>query len=416
MEARRNARLGTAQKSPVNLVDVILPNSHSQVEFDLHGLVGIRLIDPAPGDVAAVSKQLGLFHEPLTREPDITLRFVKGMLTPPLRHLGFKKLGFMDNALFVFEDGANGGRVRIPFAQLGKKCEIVCESGLQAVPLLRPILGLTALGKGSAPVHASAFVHNGVGALMAGWAESGKTTALLGFAALGAELIGEDWVLVSTNGEKMCGLPTMIELSRSHLEILPQIRRTIKRSRLMSLEALHRIRRIQISSTRKNRKRTAFRKLFLRAVTALEQRAYPSVTPQEIFGNHVGSLAGRLDKVFLLVSHDEPWVEVKPTPPSEMALRLAHLAQYEQMQLWEHYLAFKFAFPDATNAIIESSVDSHRRILSQALAGKDTYTIWHPYPLNFSDLYQEIEPLLRPTVGRPPACAPQDVVQSVQGA
>ncbi len=349
------------------------------------------------------------------REPDITLRFVEHLLTPPLRHLGFKKLGFTDNALFVFEGGANGGKIRIPFAQLGRKCEIVCESGLQTVPLLKPILALTAQAKGFASVHACAFVLNGVGVLMAGWAESGKTTALLGFAARGAELIGEDWVLVSRDGKKMCGLPTMIELSSSHLEALPDVRRTIKRSRLLKLDALHRLRRIQAAALGEKANRTTLGKLLCRIVTALEQRAYPTVTPQAIFGNHVGSLVGRPDKVFLLVSHDDPWVEVKPTPPSEIALRLAHLAQYEQIRLLEHYLAFKFAYPEVTNPIIEASFDSQYEILSQALAGKDTYTVWHPYPLVFSELYEEIEPFLKRTTSGPVLVPPHGTAQRVAG-
>jgi hypothetical protein len=394
----------------------LMPSNHQTcVEFDLHGLLGIRLVDPSPGDVVAVSKQLGVLQKPLLREPDITLRFVKHLLTPPLRHLGFKKLGFTDNALFVFEDGAIGGKVRIPFAQLGRKCEIVCESGLQTVPLLKPILALTAQAKGSASVHASAFVHNGVGVLMAGWAESGKTTALLGFAARGAELIGEDWVLVSSDGKNMCGLPTRIELSSSHLESLPHVRRTIKRSRLLKLDALQRLHRIQDAVLGQKGNRTTFGKLLGRIVTALEQRAYPTVTPQAIFGNHVGSLIGRPDKVFLLISHDDPWVEVKPTPPSEMALRLAHLAQYEQIPLLEHYLAFKFAFPEATNPFIERSFDSHLEILSQALIGKDTYTVWHPYPLVFSELYEEIEPFLKQTTRGPVVLPSQGMAQPITG-
>jgi hypothetical protein len=267
----------------------------AQVDFDLHGLIGIRLVDPTQRDVAAVRQQLGVVQEPLSREPDITLRFVKHLLTPPLRHLGFKKMGFADNALFVFEDGANGGKVRIPVAQLGRKCEILCESGLQSVPLLKPILALTAQAKGFVSVHASAFVHNGVGVLMAGWAESGKTTALLGFAARGAELVGEDWVLLTSDGKKMCGLPTKIELSSSHLQLLPHTRRSVKRSRLWALQTLLQLHRIQDAVLGQKGARTKLGKLLCRIMTALEQRAYPTVAPQAIFGNHVGSLAGRPD-------------------------------------------------------------------------------------------------------------------------
>ena len=399
----------------VKQLSSISSNHRSLVEFDLHGLVGIRLIDPSPGDVAAVGKQLGLAQIQLLREPDVTLRFVKYLVTPPLLYLGFKKLGFTDSALFVFEDGANGRKVRIPFAQLGNKCDIICESGLQTVPLLRPILALTAQAKGSASVHASAFVHNGVGVLMAGWAESGKTTALLGFAARGAELIGEDWVLVSSDGKQMCGLPTKIELSSSHLETMPHLRRTIKHSRLLKLAALQSLRRIQYAALGQRCNRTALGKLLCRIVTAIEQRALPTVPPQAIFGNQVGSLVGRPDKVFLLVSHDDPWIEVKPTLPSEMALRLAHLAQYEQIPLLEHYLAFKFAFPEATNPFIDCSFDSHLKILSQALIGKDTYTVWHPYPLVFSELYEAIEPFLKQAANGPVMVLPQVIAQPIPG-
>jgi hypothetical protein len=387
----------------------------TQIEFDLHGLVGIRLVDPTSRDVAAVTRQLGVVRTPLSREPDITLRFVERLVTPPLRHLGFRKLGFSDNALFVLEDGANGGKARIPFTQLGRKCEIVCESGLQSVPLLKHIVALTAQAKGFACVHASAFMRSGVGVVMAGWAESGKTTALLGFAARGAELIGEDCVLVSRDGNEMCGLPTMIELSTSHLENLPDIRRRVNRSRLLALRALHGLRRMQDARQRWGNRPTSLGRLFRRILASLEERTYPTVAPQAIFGKHLGPLAGRPDKFFLLVSHDEPWVEVRAIPSSEMALRLAHLAQHEQIPLWEHYLAFKFAFPEAANPNIERSFQAQYEILSQALAGKDTYTVWHPYPLAFSDLYQEIEPLVRQTVSGPMLVPPHGIAQVVPG-
>ena len=47
-----------------------------QVDYDLHGLAGIRLIDASAGDVAAVTRQLGPIQASLTREPDIIIRFV----------------------------------------------------------------------------------------------------------------------------------------------------------------------------------------------------------------------------------------------------------------------------------------------------------------------------------------------------
>jgi len=55
-----------------------------------------------------------------------------------------------------------------------------------------------------------------MGILMAGWAHCGKTAALLGFASMGAEYVGEEWVLLNGNGEEMHGLVRPLEISRWH--------------------------------------------------------------------------------------------------------------------------------------------------------------------------------------------------------
>ncbi|HMQ30942.1 MAG TPA: hypothetical protein PKD53_09445, partial [Chloroflexaceae bacterium] len=47
---------------------------HAWVDYDLHGLVGIRLIGASAGDAAAVTRQLGPVQAPLARDPDITIR------------------------------------------------------------------------------------------------------------------------------------------------------------------------------------------------------------------------------------------------------------------------------------------------------------------------------------------------------
>ena len=41
------------------------------VDYDLHGLAGVRLLDAAPGDAKAVDRQLGPIRGPLQREPDL---------------------------------------------------------------------------------------------------------------------------------------------------------------------------------------------------------------------------------------------------------------------------------------------------------------------------------------------------------
>jgi hypothetical protein len=80
-----------------------------------------------------------------------------------------------------------------------------------------------------------------------------------------------------------------------------------------------------------------------------------------------------------------------------MARRIAHMTQCEQSKFMEHYLAFKFAFPEAKNAFVEESSVYQYELLSRALMAKETYTVWHPHPVTFSALYEAIKPFCEST-------------------
>lgn len=357
----------------------------------MHGALGIALVDPSPADVKAVTEHIGPVQSPLLRDPDITIRFDENPAPLSLRHLGGKQNAFADDAFFVFDETNGGAIARIPFDRVGGPCEIVCKRGQASIPLLMPLLSLTAMAKGFVAVHASAFIHRGVGILMAGWAGSGKTTALLGFACEGAEFIGEDWVLLSGDGQTMCGVPRQIELSPSHLETVPEIRQVIKRSRLWAFESLRHFNTMQSILARKiggtNRTRA-----LQRVISAAQRRILPKLDAQAFLGaGRVNSLTARPDKVFLMISHDDRRIEVVPTPPTEMARRIAYMMQYEQRRFMEHYLAFQFAFPDRKNDFVEESATCRHELLLRALQGKETYTVRHPHPIAFSSLYEALK-------------------------
>src|SRR6267142_1203264 len=78
--------------------------------------------------------------------------------------------------------------------------------------------------RGRIPLHSTADVLYSACMLMSRWARFGKTAALLGFASRGAEYVGEEWVLLSSNGEKMHGLVRPLEISRWHVASLPHVR------------------------------------------------------------------------------------------------------------------------------------------------------------------------------------------------
>lgn len=70
----------------------------TNVDFDLHGYVGIRLLDARENDVAKVRRQLGPLQSPLAREPDITVRFVDRLDHGPLTYVGWQESGFDERA------------------------------------------------------------------------------------------------------------------------------------------------------------------------------------------------------------------------------------------------------------------------------------------------------------------------------
>jgi hypothetical protein len=83
------------------------------------------------------------------------------------------------------------------------------------------------------------------------------------------------------------------------------------------------------------------------------------------------------------------------------------MTQYEQSKFMEHYLAFKFAFPEVKNSFVEESSEYQCELLSRALMAKETYTVWHPYPLTFSSVYEAVKPFCESAknVGNQALCA-----------
>lgn len=183
------------------------------VDYDLHGIVGIRLLDATSEDAAVVTRQVGPIQAPLARQPDIVIRFVDELPTSsPVRYLGLDDIGFTDDAFLVLRSKHKSrAKVQIPFEHIGKRCEIVCEKGLAQVPLLTSIVNLTVLAKGALPLHASAFVFDGTGIAAIGWSKGGKTSTLLAFMANGATYVG-DWLYISADGKRMYGIPEPIRV------------------------------------------------------------------------------------------------------------------------------------------------------------------------------------------------------------
>jgi hypothetical protein len=368
----------------------------TSVDYDLHGLAGVRLIDATPRDRAVVDAQLGPIAAPLAREPDITIRFVDRIpLSGSMRLLGVDDVGYTDDTFLVLRTRhKTRARVAIPFDRVGGACEIVCERGLPAVPLLIPILNLTVLANGGLPMHASAFRFADAGVLVTGWSKGGKTETLLGFMLNGAEYIGDEWIYLDADG-RMFGIPEPIRVWDWHLEQVPSYRQRLSlrhRARLTGLRyvsgSLNTIAgALDGTSTRWSRS--------LRRVTdLLDRQRYGHLAPRAVFGSGFGSLRGVLEKIVLVASHDSPDTTVEPADAATIAERMSFSLQEERSSFMATYRKFRFAFPDRGNPLVELAPEIERERLQQVLEGKEAYAVYHPYPPTISELFAAVRPLV----------------------
>jgi hypothetical protein len=365
---------------------------HGAVDLDVHGIVGVRLVHATARDVATVTRQLGVRGVALKRKPEILVEYADGARRySRFRSIALDDAGFDDEGFYVLRGrGKTRAATRIAFDDIGDQVKIVCEPGSGAVPLLVPIVNLTALAKGFVPVHASAFSYKGSGVLVTGWTKGGKTETLLGFMANGATYIGDEWVYVGADGGPMYGLPQPITLWDWHLEDLPRFRAGLGwrgRSKLRASTAVQ-------AFERRAPDRVVASSTMTRVLGLTSRQLYVTVRPQALFGESSCALMGNLDKVFFLVSAEDPEVRVEPADPNDVARRMLFSLRYERLELLSAYLKFRFAFPQASNELIERADELEREALPQAFSDKEAYVVYHPFPAPIPALVDAIAPLL----------------------
>jgi len=381
------AQSSNVKANPVNM---------AAYDFDLHGIVGIRLINAMPGDVAAVKRQLGPIQSVLTRDPDIVIRFVDRMqLSSSVRYIGVEDAGFTEDAFLILQGKYQTSiKVQIPFDKIGsRQFEMVCESGVPAVPLLIAIINMTALSKGFLPLHASALLHNGKGILITGWSKGGKTETLLAFAANGATYIGDEWIYLSPDGERMYGIPEPTRVWYWHLQEMPRYKAMVSRKDLRRLQAINWLAKLLKSLESSPLKRRTNYLQALKRLTALVQRQlYVQLPPEKLFGQKAEKTDVSPEKIFFVVSHDQPDVTVQPIDSRELAERMVFSLQEERMEFLSYYFKFRFAFPECSNPLIDQAEETQRRLILRALGNKEAYAIYHPYPFSIPSLFDTIRP------------------------
>ncbi len=366
--------------------------SPAPVDYDLHGFVGIRLLDASPREVALITRQIGPLQAALTRAPEIEIQFVDQLpLASPLRYIGLDDVGFTEDAFVVLRSQyKTRARVQIPFERIGQHpLRLLCERGLTAVPLLMPIINLTALSRGLLPLHATALQYHGQGLLVTGWSKGGKTETLLGFMTHGASYIGDEWVYLHPDTHQMYGIPEPIRLWDWQLEQLPHFRATVKPRDLLRLRLLTLL--VRLLEAGGNRWLPAT--IYSRLLPIVQRQLNVQVHPQRLFGEAACPLTGPLHQILFVVSHATPDIRVEAMSALDIAERMVFSLEHERLDFLAYYQKFRFAFPQLANKFIEQTETRQRELAHRVLAGKPAQAVYHPYPVSITALFDTISPL-----------------------
>lgn len=351
-------------------------------DFDLHGIVGVRLLGAAPTDVATVSRQLGLPCTDLDRDPHITIEFVDVATRAPLTHVGVGDTGFNRDGFFVLGAGGSAGRTRFPFDAAGGPLTLVCERGLAAVPHLVALVNLAALGDGVLPLHASAFTTQGRGVLVMGWSKGGKTESLLAAMQHGAQYVGDEWVYLLADGT-MLGLPEPLRLWDWHLEQLDELRRSRsgrERARLAAWRTVSGAARVAANSPLPGAD------LARRVLPLARRQANLRVSPEVLFGPERVSPRGRLDSTVLVLSHAGAEFTEELAEPRELSGRMSASLAEERAAFMSHYRQFRFAFPHRRNPLVESAEERESALLAARFDHRPCVKVSHPHPCDIAAL------------------------------
>lgn len=382
-----------------------MPDDRS-AEFDLHGVVGIRLVDADPQDVRTIERQLGPPSR-LDRRPDILIRFVDRMpMAGELRYLGSDEAGYTDDRYLVLRGRHKAGVVvSIPFERIAADgpCEIVAERGLSAVPLLVAIVNLTAFANGRLPLHAGAFVHEGQGVLTIGWAKGGKSETLLAFTSQGSEFVGDEWIYLDPATGHALALPEPMRIWDWQIRSLPEVADRIPRSDRRRLAATRGVARtLRAVGGLPVVGRSAVGRAATRLRVLVEQQLSVQVPIPRLLGRAPLPDGARIDHIVLVTSHASDAVTIEPIEAADIARRATQSFLFELSDILGHYRRFRFAFPSLRNPLIDDLERRYETAAVEALGGIPAMAVSHPYPLRLERLFEVIAPALDGELGAHP--------------
>lgn len=362
-------------------------SNNNYVDFNLHGIVGIRLINPSDSDVKIIRKKFEIVPENLTNNPDLVITYVNEFELSDLTFIGLNTAGYNKDGFFILSNGKDDVKIKIPFEDIGlKQVKIICESGSPDIPLLNHIINFIFLSKNLLPLHSTSFEYNGLGALVLGWAKGGKTESLFSFIKNGAKFVSDEVSLVSDDGTEILGLKIPLCIWDWQFKEIPDLMPKISLKNKLLFKSIHILdgmnKRFHIG-------------LLDKAMPLLKTQLNIKTLPSKIFNSNTILSKTSLDIIVLVMSHDSDKIIVEPTTPEEIIDRMISSQEYERDYFLKYYNIFKFAFPNLHNEFLENINDLQYSLMKKALGNKKAFIVKHPYPVSFDKLFNKMETIFK---------------------
>ncbi|MBK7377991.1 MAG: hypothetical protein IPJ03_03140 [Ignavibacteriales bacterium] len=366
-------------------------NIQNLYNYDLHGIVRLRLVNPSDKDLKKFNTAFGEYQCQTENEPDIKITFVNKIDTPLLTYIGLNNAAFDENGFYILSTGRNQLKVKIPFDKIGEDFEIVCESGTPEIPMLRHFINLIFLKKNYIPLHASAFRFNDQTALVMGWSKGGKTESLLAFANNEAEYIGDETVIISQDGKTIFGIPVSVCVWEWQFEQIPKLLTKLPNQKIMLFGLIHFFDALYKFLKKSFLKNSFPTKVLAEAMPAFKRQLNIRVEPKTVFKTRMLKSKLSLDHIILIMSHDNDEIKVENCSIDEVIDRMINSQNYEIASFVEQYLTFKYAFPNLKNELLENIGTKQMALLNEAFKNKTAHKVVHPYPVSFEKLFNNMK-------------------------
>lgn len=373
----------------------------NSIDYDLHGHVGIRLLNAPPPIARSLS--MGLAPTVLPGTPNLLVRFSERASIKDDRPAGPNEKLHTDQAdgthadNLVLRDRHLRTRARIHWSDGGARWSLECCRSIKDLQLWMPILQVAAFEAGLLAVHAGACRYRGRGILCAGLPDSGKTGVVLALAAQGATLVGDDCIFISPAKDRLYGLLQPFGVRLQYLEQFPVFCQAVEPTGLRRAQFFALLRRFGECLGRGAVGKMLRCRFTHRINQALASRERVIFDPSSALADNRFCTDAAFDLCLLAVRSQSQRVRVESVRPQEMAKRLAVLFDLELAPLRLAYQQHRVASRASPIELLDHAVPLGEHRLAAALAAKPCLIVHQSAGTPLQAIYEAVSPFIEST-------------------